>query len=382
MVFLGESDYYRIRVGALLPGLNSRACCGTADDSGALPRPSAKKVVTGGAGFARASSLPLRCAHLATGCPALDSLTGGLCEGLVHLFSGPPEFLDELLHSVLVEGCSRGNVAYLNNTDYYRIRSEISPDRIAQIAKKRGLDYRAALERILFAAAYSGARQPQAACALEGAARERGDIALVAVHDISAFRGERGEGSSEMDLVASCMWRLASETGAAVVLTSRDRKLCSRLVLDLSQVIVDFKVVGEGVRATLSRHPERATPASVLIPFAGNCYGADLMGRITPPFRQSYQELLGSLRGGYLALIREPGNRAGFESLIRDAWDREYAAMAASGIPAILDVMNLTANAHNRGAIEALKRELAEKEARIRALEAKIASLEDRLPDH
>lgn len=366
----------------MLSDPDSRARCDTTDDSDALPKPSAKKVITGGFGFARASSLPLRCAYLATGCPALDSLTGGLCEGLVHLFSGFPEFLDALLHSILVEGCSRGNVAYLNNTDYYRIRSEISPDRIAQFAKNRGLDYREVLDRILFAAAYSGARQPQAAGALERAARERGDVVLVAVHDISAFRGERGEGSSEMDLVASCMWRLASETGTAVVLTSRDRKLCSRLVLDLSQVIVDFKGVREGVRATLSRHPERATPASVLIPFAGNCHGADLMGRITPPFRQSYQELLGSLRGGYLTLIREPGNRAGFESLIRDAWDREYAAMAASGIPAILDVMNLTANAHNRGEIEALKRELAEKEARIRALEAKIASLEDRLPDH
>lgn len=104
------------------------------------------------------------------------------------------------------------------------------------------------------------------------------------------------------------------------------------------------------------------------------------MGRITPPFRQSYQELLGSLRGAYLPLMRCQENRSGFDLLVRDAWDREYAAMAASGIPIALDVMNLTANAHNRGEIEELKRELAEKDARISALEARIAALEGRAP--
>lgn len=354
---------------------------GMAEGSGAPTSSSAKTLAMGGTGFARASSLPLRGARLATGCPALDSLTGGFSSGTLHLFSGSSEFLDALLHSALVEGRSKGTVAYLNNTDYYRIRSEISPDRIAMIAKNRGLDYREVLDGILFAAAYSRERQPHAAESLERAVRECGDVALVAVHDISAFRGEHGEGSLEMDLVASCMWRLASEMGVAVVLTSRDLKLCSRLVLALSQVIVEFRGVREGVRATLLRHPDRATPASILIPFTENCYGADLMGRITPPFRHLYQDLLGSLRGGYLKLIREPHNRAGFEILVQDAWDREYAAMAASGIPAVLDVMNLTANAHNRGEIEALKRDLAEKDARIKVLEAKIAALEDRLSD-
>ncbi len=361
-------------------GLSSRACFGTFGESCAPLRPSAKMAPSRGTGFVRASSLRTGHLRLATGCPALDSLMGGLCGGIVHLFSGAPEFLDVLLHSILVEGCSAGNVAYLNSTDYYRTRSEISPERIAMIAKSRGLDYREVMGRILFAAAYSRERQPHAAFSLESAASERGHLVLVAVHDISAFRGERGEGLPEMDLVASLMWRLASETDAAAVITSRDQRLCSGMVLGLSQVIVDFRRAKGGVRAALLRHPERATPNSVLIPFSGNCNGGDLTGRITPPFRQSYQELLGSLRGGYLALIREPANRAGFESLVRDAWDREYAAMAASGIPAVLDVMNLTANAHNRGEIEDLKREIAEKESRIKALEAKVNGLESRLP--
>lgn len=131
----------------------------------------------------------------------------------------------------------------MNNTDYYGTRSEISPGRIALIAKQNGLDYTAVLERIIFTAAYSRERQPWAAGALERAVRESGRAALIAAHDISAFRGEAGEGSFEMDLVASSLWRLASETGAAAVFTSRDRRLCSSLVLDLSQVAVDFRSV-------------------------------------------------------------------------------------------------------------------------------------------
>lgn len=362
-------------------GINARACWGAGGGQG-MPSEAYADAALRGAGFVRASSIQPRGAPLMTGCPALDSLTGGICGGVTYLFSGAPAFLDALLHNILVAGCSRGEVAYMNNTDYYGTRSEISPGRIALIAKQNGLDYTAVLERIIFTAAYSRERQPWAAGALERAVRESGRAALIAAHDVSAFRGEAGEGSFEMDLVASSLWRLASETGAAAVFTSRDRRLCSSLVLDLSQVVVDFRSVKGGVRATLLRHPDRATPASALIAFPENWHGGDLMGRITPPFRQSYQDLLGSLRGAYLPLMRCQENRSGFELLVRDAWDREYAAMAASGIPIALDVMNLTANAHNRGEIEALKRELAEKEARIKALEAKVAALEYRTPGH
>jgi len=357
-------------------GINARACWGAGGVQGMHSEASADAAALRGAGFVRASSIQPRGEPLMSGCPALDSLTGGICGGVTYLFSGAPEFLDALLHSILVAGCFRGEVAYMNNTDYYGTRSEISPGRIALIAKQNGLDYTEVLERIIFTAAYSRERQPWVVGALERAVRESGRTVLIAAHDISAFRGEAGEGFLEMGLVASSLWRLASETGAAAVLTSRDRGLCSSLVLDLSQVAVDFRSVRGGVRATLLRHPDRATPTSTMIAFSENWHGGDLMGRITPPFRQSYQDLLGSLRGTYMQLMRCQENRSGFELLVRDAWDREYAAMAASGIPIALDVMNLTANAHNKGEIDALKRELAEKEARIKALEAKVAALE------
>lgn len=61
----------------------------------------------------------------------MDWLTGGLFSVTLRLFSGSHEFLEVLIHGVLVEGCLSGNVAYLNNTDYCRARSEISSDGIA-----------------------------------------------------------------------------------------------------------------------------------------------------------------------------------------------------------------------------------------------------------
>ncbi len=326
-------------------------------------------------GFARASSVVWRRSPLPTGIRALDSLIGGLTGGAVHLFSGDPECIGWLVHRLLVVGSARGAVLYMNNTDYYKHRSELVPERLATDAKAFGIGFSTVLERVVSAAAYSKERQAAALGALERSLEERGGAALVVVHDISAFRGAGEEGSAEMDLVASRLWRIASERGIPVVVTSRDLRLCSGLIASVAKVVVECRRQGKGICATLVRHPERETPASVSV--QDHCIGGgDQLGRITPPFRQSYQELLASLRGGYLGLIRSPGGKEAFEALVREAWDREFAAMAASGIPMALDAMNLTANVSNRGEIEALKRSFSGLVARIAELESRVAALE------
>ena len=103
------------------------------------------------------------------------------------------------------------------------------------------------------------------------------------------------------------------------------------------------------------------------------------MGRITPPFRQLYQETLEQLGGNYVALLRDPENRKGFELLLKEAWDREHAAMGNSGLPLVLDALNLTANVHNSGAIAELREAMAEKEGQIGVLEERIKRLESLL---
>lgn len=100
------------------------------------------------------------------------------------------------------------------------------------------------------------------------------------------------------------------------------------------------------------------------------------MGRVTPPFRQLYQELLERLRRNYVPLLRDPGHRRGFEALLSEAWDREHAAMGNSETPLVLDALNLTANIHNSGAIAELRAALLERENRLEALEERLRRLE------
>lgn len=100
------------------------------------------------------------------------------------------------------------------------------------------------------------------------------------------------------------------------------------------------------------------------------------MGRVTPPFRQLYQELLERLRRNYLPLLRDPVHRRGFEALLSGAWDREHAAMGNSEAPLVLDALNLTANVHNSGAIEELREAVLEGARRMEALEERLRRLE------
>jgi len=72
------------------------------------------------------------------------------------------------------------------------------------------------------------------------------------------------------------------------------------------------------------------------------------MGRITPPFRQSCIDLLERLRKNYAGMLRDAQNREAFELLLREAWDREHAAMANAEAPLVIDALNLTANVSNR----------------------------------
>lgn len=90
------------------------------------------------------------------------------------------------------------------------------------------------------------------------------------------------------------------------------------------------------------------------------------MGRITPPFRQLYRRVLERLRRSYRPLLREERHRRALDTLIRDVWGEEHAAMGGVGEITILDSMNLAANIHNKAEIEELKRRVAEIEARLR----------------
>ncbi len=314
---------------------------------------------------------------LTTGNERLDALLGGgLKGGQLYLFYGNPRPIDGLLHRLIVKASLRGRVAYMNNTDYYSEKTLVRPDRLALHAKREGIEPSHVFEQVYFVAAYNELRQPKAAVALAQATREEGKrpTRLLVVHRISRFiedARDRAEAMENLNRSLSSLWHRCVKDKIVMVVTTDSAKgkragmmprpLGTSLMKHMANAIVFFREEGESVQAVLLKHPERATPVSASILPEDD----PLMGRITPTFRQTYQELLEKLRKNYVAMLRDPRHREAFESLLMEAWDREHAAMSNSELPLVLDALNLTANIHNKSEVEELKERLARLERKL-----------------
>lgn len=82
------------------------------------------------------------------------------------------------------------------------------------------------------------------------------------------------------------------------------------------------------------------------------------MGRITPSFRQIYEETVAELRSELQAALVDLGHKSAFDLILNDAWNREQAAMGNSTLPTVCDKLNLIASIHNRKLTEGMAREL------------------------
>jgi polyhydroxyalkanoate synthesis regulator phasin len=105
------------------------------------------------------------------------------------------------------------------------------------------------------------------------------------------------------------------------------------------------------------------------------------LGRITPSFRQLYEEIIAELRTELQAALVDLGHKNAFDSLLKEAWNPEQAAMGNSTLPTVSDKLNIIASIHNRKLIAALSRELKEKDSQIQELRQNIASLENKLDE-
>jgi len=101
------------------------------------------------------------------------------------------------------------------------------------------------------------------------------------------------------------------------------------------------------------------------------------MGRITPSFRQLYEETLSELKMELQAALVDLGHKNAFDLLLKEAWNSEQAAMGNSTLPTVCDKLNILASIHNRKLIAAIVRELNERDSIIEKLEGKIILLED-----
>jgi hypothetical protein len=106
------------------------------------------------------------------------------------------------------------------------------------------------------------------------------------------------------------------------------------------------------------------------------------MGRITPSFRQLYEEVMSELRTELQSALVDLGHKKAFDLLLREAWNSEQAAMGNSTLPTVTDKLNVVASIHNRKLIAALTNQLKEKDIVIQELENKILELQDKSSAH
>jgi hypothetical protein len=103
------------------------------------------------------------------------------------------------------------------------------------------------------------------------------------------------------------------------------------------------------------------------------------MGRITPSFRQLYEETISELKMELQAALVDLGHKGAFDLLLKEAWNSEQAAMGNSTLPTVCDKLNVMASIHNRKLIAGLVREFNERDSIIEKFEERIVSLEDQL---
>jgi len=101
------------------------------------------------------------------------------------------------------------------------------------------------------------------------------------------------------------------------------------------------------------------------------------MGRITPSFRQLYEETIAELKSELQSAMVDLGHKSAFDLILKDAWSREQAAMGNSTLPTVCDKLNLIASIHNRKLTANLAKELKDKDMKIKQLSDRISELEN-----
>lgn len=105
------------------------------------------------------------------------------------------------------------------------------------------------------------------------------------------------------------------------------------------------------------------------------------MGRITPTFRQLYEETISELKTELQAALIDLGHKNAFDLLLKEAWNPEQAALGNSTLPTVCDKLNIMAAIHARKLIAGIVRELKEKESLIEKIEDRIISIENQLEE-
>lgn len=323
---------------------------------------------------------------LTTGSENLDALIDGIRPGQLYLFySNDQKILDLLVHRALIncvlpveKGGFNSKALYFNICNYHRGKTIIDPSRLATISKYVGIDPKLSFQNIYSVSAFNEMQQVTATKEVVDLLVYNRDIKLVVIHNLSRFietSRKPIKARQALKKTVGMMRSVAYENDVALMVScgavnsSRRRIpkpiggtfLCqeANIIVYLNEVKGD---AFSSVKVTLVKHPYKETPQSIVLYKPKG--GVDLMGRITPSFRRQFQSLIKELKGsnGFHNNLLSPEHRKAFDLLLKDAWSAEDAALSNSGIPCVLDALNLMANVHNKKCVEELRKKVLELE--------------------
>ncbi|MEE8571177.1 MAG: hypothetical protein V3S97_09335 [Candidatus Bathyarchaeia archaeon] len=324
---------------------------------------------------------------LTTGQGDLDSLIGGIKQGDFYLFySSDQKILDHLLHRILVncilpieQGGFDSKALYFNTCNYHQGKTLLNPSNLATIAKSARIDPKIVFQNIYAISAFNERQQITTTKKAAELVKKDEDVKLVAIHNLTRFIKTSRTPSKARQIVKQIIgiWkRVTSKRGAALVATcSASRAGRGRMPKPVggtylrheANVVVLLMGATKGesssVKATLVKHPYKKTPQSIVLYVPKE--SVTLTGHMTPSFRQQFQKLIEELKesSAFQNTLISREHKKAFNLLLKDAWSAEDVAMANSGIPCVMDALNLMANVHNKKCVEELRQKLQELES-------------------
>ncbi|MGB9622528.1 MAG: hypothetical protein ACPL07_01665, partial [Candidatus Bathyarchaeia archaeon] len=271
--------------------------------------------------------------RMGTGFLELDSLLGGIEEGMFYLFYGEKWVLDLIVHTLIVKcvmpkdrGGFESKCIYFNSTNYYLDKTVLDPNLLGKFSKKAGLDPKTVLENVYTAVAYNEGGQLTVAEKLCDLIGEDDGIRLLIAHNIAVFLKSsrcRRKSLENLKKVVNMMWEKVFEHNVAFFATVEQSS--ERLMVEPSvgtylrhraNVIVYVKRLHESrvpsFKACLVKHPYY--PRNSIIVCCDS--GGDFMGRITPSFRQRYENEVKGLRESFQNYLVDKDRRRAFDLLL------------------------------------------------------------------
>ncbi len=324
--------------------------------------------------------------RLSTGSPELDGLTGGLRNGVFYLFYGEKDLIEALFQHLVANALRprhRGvlpAVVYMLCGNYRRERTEVGTEALVELVEASGFSMEEALKRVYILTASSADQQTLLVDELEKILGRGADVSLVVVRGIFKLHKDdarvrnRHVVREEVQRSMIRMRQICASRDIPVVASARvgdtGRLLpmpeSSSFLRHLANVIVYLRRRGKGSRynrAFLLDHPARPR-GSIEYAFEVN----EELGRNTPPFRQSFQELVSRLRREFQDALLTLDRREAFDTLV-GAWSAELGAVSFAESMKLLDLLLLVSAVDNRSVAESLRREVHTIDERISIVE-------------